>query len=107
MSKSYDNYISLDDSPEDMYGKIMSINDSMIIKYFKLAVFADRNKIEEVKSHLNDKSINPRDVKRRLAVDLVKKYYFYKHIKVISQTHHKHIWKIVTKFWTDVNIIFC
>ena len=75
MSKSYDNYISLDDSPEDMYGKIMSINDSMIIKYFKLAVFADRNKIEEVKSHLNDKSINPRDVKRRLAVDLVKKYY--------------------------------
>ena len=53
----------------------MSINDSMIIKYFKLAVFADRNKIEEVKSHLNDKSINPRDVKRRLAVDLVKKYY--------------------------------
>ena len=35
MSKSYDNYIALDDSPEDMYGKIMSINDSMILKYYK------------------------------------------------------------------------
>ena len=52
MSKSYDNYIALDDSPEDMYGKIMSINDSMILKYYKLAVFADREKIKEVKSLL-------------------------------------------------------
>ena len=42
MSKSYDNYIALDDSPEDMYGKIMSINDSMILKYYKLAIFAER-----------------------------------------------------------------
>ena len=40
MSKSYDNYIALDDSPEDMYGKIMSINDSMILKYYKLAVLS-------------------------------------------------------------------
>ena len=75
MSKSYDNYIALDDSPEDMYGKIMSINDSMILKYYKLAVFADRKKVNEVKSLLKDDTNNPRDVKRSLAKDLVKKYY--------------------------------
>ena len=75
MSKSYDNYIALDDSPEDMYGKIMSINDSMILKYYKLAVFADREKIEEVKLLLKDNANNPRDIKRSLAKELVKKYY--------------------------------
>ena len=75
MSKSYDNYIALDDSPEDMYGKIMSINDSMILKYYKLAVFADRKKINEVKLLLKDDNNNPRDIKRSLAKDLVKKYY--------------------------------
>ena len=64
MSKSYDNYIALDDSPEDMYGKIMSINDSMILKYYKLAVFADREKIKEVKLILKDDANNHRDIKR-------------------------------------------
>lgn len=75
MSKSYDNYIAIDDSPEDMYGKIMSINDSMILKYYKLAVFADRNRIESVKLLLEDNSNNPRDIKRSLAKDLVARYY--------------------------------
>ena len=75
MSKSYDNYIALDDSPEDMYGKIMSINDSMILKYYKLAVFADKKKVNEVKSLLQDDVNNPRDIKRSLAKDLVRKYY--------------------------------
>lgn len=75
MSKSYDNYIAIDDSPEDMYGKIMSINDSMILKYYKLAVFADRDRIESVKLLLEDNSNNPRDIKRSLAKDLVARYY--------------------------------
>ena len=75
MSKSYDNYIAIDDSPEDMYGKIMSINDSMILKYYKLAVFADRDRIESVKLLLEDNSNNPRDIKRSLAKDLVSRYH--------------------------------
>ena len=75
MSKSYDNYIALDDSPEDMYGKIMSINDSMILKYYKLAVFAEKEKVNKVKSLLKDDVNNPRDIKRSLAKDLVRKYY--------------------------------
>jgi|TARA_Y100000389_G_scaffold160043_1_gene162070 tyrosyl-tRNA synthetase len=75
MSKSYDNYIALDDSPEDMYGKLMSINDSMIVKYYKLAVFADKKKVSSIDSQLQDSSINPRDIKRNLAKDLVERYY--------------------------------
>ena len=75
MSKSYDNYIALDDSPEDMYGKIMSINDSMIEKYYKLAIFADKKKVSEIKNLLKDESVNPRDVKKDLAKNLVAKYY--------------------------------
>ena len=75
MSKSYDNYIALDDSAEDMYGKIMSINDLMIEKYYKLAIFAEKKKVLEVKSLLKDDSINPRDIKKDLAKALVEKYY--------------------------------
>ena len=75
MSKSYDNYIALDDSPEDMYGKLMSIKDSMICKYYKLAVFADKEKVLSVENQLKDSSINPRDIKRDLAKDLVARYY--------------------------------
>ena len=75
MSKSYDNYIALDDSPQDMYGKLMSINDSMITKYYKLAVFAEKEKVSSIEEQLKDSSINPRDIKRDLAKDLVERYY--------------------------------
>ena len=75
MSKSYDNYIALDDSPQDMYGKLMSINDSMITKYYKLAVFAEKEKVSYIEQQLKDSSINPRDIKRDLAKDLVERYY--------------------------------
>ena len=75
MSKSYDNYIALDDSAQDMYGKLISINDSMITKYYKLAVFAYKEKVLSIEKKLNDSSINPRDIKRDLAKDLVERYY--------------------------------
>ena len=55
MSKSYDNYIALDDSPQDMYGKLMSINDSMITKYYKLAVFVEKEKVlSDLKEYQED-----------------------------------------------------
>ena len=75
MSKSYDNYIALDDSAQDMFGKLMSINDSMITKYYKLAVFAEKEKVLSIEEQLKDSSINPRDIKRDLAKDLVERYY--------------------------------
>lgn len=74
MSKSYGNHIALRDTPEDMYGKTLSIPDEMIEKYFLLGVDAESEKIDEVKRKLAD-GVNPRDLKRELARMLVEKYY--------------------------------
>ncbi len=75
MSKSYGNDIGLTDSPEDMYGKSMSISDDMIEKYFLLAADADEVTMSEVKAQLSDSSVNPRDVKRALGRALVELYH--------------------------------
>ena len=75
MSKSYGNDISLNDSPEDMYGKSMSISDEMILKYFILAADANEETISEVEKQLKDPLINPRDVKRSLGREIVNLYY--------------------------------
>ena len=75
MSKSYGNDIGLTDSPEDMYGKAMSINDEMIVKYFILAADANDEAIKKVKSDLSKPGYNPRDAKRLLSRTLVELYY--------------------------------
>ena len=75
MSKSYGNDIGLTDTPEDMYGKSMSITDEMILKYFTLAADADDTLLSQVEKDLNDSSYNPRDAKRLLGRTLVALYY--------------------------------
>tara|TARA_Y100001970_G_scaffold250532_1_gene322362 strand:- start:131 stop:1336 length:1206 start_codon:yes stop_codon:yes gene_type:complete len=75
MSKSYGNDIGLTDTPEDMYGKSMSITDEMILKYFTLAADADDALLDQVEKDLNDPSFNPRDAKRLLGRTLVALYY--------------------------------
>ncbi|MBU0529436.1 tyrosine--tRNA ligase [bacterium] len=74
MSKSYGNHIALHDTPEEMYGKTMSIPDEMILKYFLLGADSELSKIKEVESKLA-KGENPRNLKRELARTIVKKYY--------------------------------
>ena len=75
MSKSYGNDIGLTDSPQEMYGKTMSITDEMIVKYFRLAADASDEALVKIESNLNDSSYNPRDAKRLLARSLVELYY--------------------------------
>tara|TARA_B100000287_G_scaffold331180_1_gene316003 strand:- start:863 stop:2068 length:1206 start_codon:yes stop_codon:yes gene_type:complete len=75
MSKSYGNHIGIMDTPEEMYGKALSIKDSMIRKWFVLAADADQNIIESVEKRLENPSINPMDVKRELARKIVELYY--------------------------------
>ncbi|MFQ6614667.1 MAG: tyrosine--tRNA ligase, partial [Fidelibacterota bacterium] len=75
MSKSYGNHIGLHDSPRDMYGKILSIPDSMIEKYTLLAVDADEKAMQKIRRELADPAVNPRDVKRELARKLVTLYH--------------------------------
>ena len=75
MSKSYGNDIGLTDTPEDMYGKSMSISDEMIEKYFILAADANTKTVSNVKKQLSDSSQNPRDIKRELARAIVQLYH--------------------------------
>ena len=93
MSKSYGNDIGLTDSPEDMYGKSMSISDEMIEKYFLLAADADEDTMVEVRSQLNDSKVNPRDIKRALSRAIVKLYYG----EEASLVAEKHFNKVIVK----------
>ncbi len=74
MSKSYDNWIGITEAPEQMYGKAMSIPDELIVKYFRLAVGAAEEEVEEVRAGL-ERGDNPRDWKRGLARRLVEEYH--------------------------------
>ena len=75
MSKSLDNAIGITDTPEDIFGKTMSIPDPLIYKYFKLATKLNQEELLKVKKTLEDISNNPRDMKRKLGYELVKLYY--------------------------------
>jgi tyrosyl-tRNA synthetase len=75
MSKSYGNYIALDEKPEDMYGKTMSLPDSLIIKYFNLCTSVSKEEILEIKTEIETKKLNPKDAKMRLAFETVKIYH--------------------------------
>ena len=75
MSKSYGNDIGLSDSANDMYGKTLSIPDEIILSWYTLAVDVDQNKLKEIKEKLNDSSINPMNIKRELARQIVALYY--------------------------------
>lgn len=75
MSKSYGNYIGLSDASNDMYGKSLSIPDTMIYTYYELATDVPGAKLAEVKAQLADSSVNPRNIKRELARTIVSMYY--------------------------------
>ena len=75
MSKSYGNHISLQESPEDMYGKTLSISDDMILKWLVLAADAGSDVIEYAKKQLTDSKVNPMEVKRELARRVVTLYH--------------------------------
>ncbi len=71
MSKSWGNAIWLEDTPSDMYAKIMAINDDVITEYFTLASKVSMEKVREIATRI-EKGENPRDIKRELAKELVK-----------------------------------
>lgn len=75
MSKSLGNYIAISDPPNEIYGKTMSIPDSLIYDYFLLTTNVSESELKVIKNQLESGSVNPRDLKRRLARELVKLYY--------------------------------
>ena len=74
MGKSLDNYIGVNESPKDMYGKTMSIPDTLITSYFELATDLSLTELAKVKQALKEGE-NPRDLKMRLAREIVTLYH--------------------------------
>ncbi|MBU3964435.1 tyrosine--tRNA ligase [Patescibacteria group bacterium] len=75
MSTSWGNVINIVDKPEDMYGKLMSMRDEMIFDYFELCTLLAEKELSEIKRELKNKNINPRDIKARLAREIVSMYH--------------------------------
>lgn len=92
MSKSKNNYIGINEHPNEMYGKVMSIPDKLMIKYFELVTDLSVEKINEIKEGLARGIIHPRDAKMLLAKTIVKMYHGIeasenaeKHFKMVFQ----------------------
>ena len=75
MSKTYDNYIGITDTPSEIYGRTMSISDALIYRYFEFATDVDASVLRDVEAKLANREINPRDLKRQLAREIVKLYH--------------------------------
>ena len=74
MSKSLENYISIEDKREDMFGKLMSISDKLMWRYFELLSFISEKKLNDLKE-AQKKGKNPRDIKFLLAEELTSRFY--------------------------------
>ena len=75
MSKSSGNYIGIAEKPNMMFGKVMSIPDSLIIKYFRALTMIADSEIDKFEIELRSKKTNPRDIKAKLAFEIVKIYH--------------------------------
>ena len=74
MSKSLGNTIGLNDAPDDMFGKIMSVSDTLMWRYFDLLSFRPLSEVAELR-HQADAGQNPRDIKMTLAIEIVDRFH--------------------------------
>ena len=75
MSKSYGNYIGLTDEPADMFGKVMSIPDELMVKYYRLASTAPVDEVDQIEKDLASGKADPNKTKRALARNIVAAYH--------------------------------
>jgi len=75
MSKSLDNYIALEDSPRDMFGKTMRISDELMMRYYELLTDVPTAELEKMKADMAAGVLNPRDAKVRLAKEFVRRFH--------------------------------
>ncbi len=71
MSKSYGNYVAVTEAPEEMFGKLMSVSDAMMLRYYELLTDGAADQIAAIKSH----AIHPMEAKKRLAGMIVEEYH--------------------------------
>jgi len=75
MSKSLNNYIGIDVSPQDIYGKVMSMSDKLMMRYYELISDISLEELEVLKDKLKSGKEHPKDAKNRLAMEIVERFY--------------------------------
>jgi tyrosyl-tRNA synthetase len=75
MSKSLNNYIGVTDAPNDMFGKMLSISDDLMWRYYELLSSKSLDEIDTLKQGVNDGSIHPKKVKDALAMEIVDRFH--------------------------------
>ena len=93
MSKSLGNYIGVAEPSYTIYGKVMSIPDSLILNYFELVTDVSDEELVLFRKQLSDKNFNPMELKKRLADEIVKQLYSEEEADVAT----KHFERVVQK----------
>lgn len=93
MSKSLGNYIGINEAPDEMFGKIMSINDELMLKYYELLSHISLEELNALKNGIKEGKINPRDAKEALAVEIVTRY----HSKELAEKARENFVKLFRK----------
>ena len=75
MSKSLGNYIGITETPKDMFGKIMSISDELMLKYYELLSRISVDQLNDLKNGIKDNSVHPMETKKSLALEIVERYH--------------------------------
>lgn len=75
MSKSYGNFIAITDKSGDMFGKVMSLQDDLIVHYLELATHLEEQEIQSIEEGLQSNKVHPMEAKKRLAWEIVKIYH--------------------------------
>ena len=75
MSKSLGNYIAVDEPPQEMYGKVMSIPDELAATYFELLTDVPESEVEDIRQSITKRTVNPRDQKMRLGREIVSQFH--------------------------------
>jgi tyrosyl-tRNA synthetase len=93
MSKSLGNYIAIDEPPNEIYGKVMSIPDELMMDYLELLTDVDDEELRQFREELDAQSVNPMVLKKRLARDIVAQF----HDKQAAKKADQHFEKVVQK----------
>ena len=92
MSKSLDNHIGLTQPPEEIFGKVMSIPDELMVRYFKLATRTPPTEIDVIEKGLKSETADPAQTKRKLASEIIEIYYSKKDAES-AQEHFDRVFK--------------
>jgi tyrosyl-tRNA synthetase len=93
MSKSLNNHIGVAEPPREIYGKVMSIPDPLIMDYFELVTDVPEEEIAEFKEQLKSHSVNPMNLKKRLAHEIVRQF----HSKQAADEAQEHFTQVFQK----------